>query len=183
MLPEFSPDHGLLGQSRYPCSGGCLATSYSASQTAFSQPSPLGIARSTTDADDPLGSGSTQRHQALPALRFDLGETFEQSMQVESITHRPWLKHRHQLWIIHRETFPRGGERPQAEAAVGVRVDLATQFAELVVAVETPQHTGSCIGGASTEPASTHAMAGDARGVEGRLCEALHHQREPRRFH
>ena len=93
-MPEFSPDKGLLGQSRHPCSGGCLATRYSAAKTPFSQPSPLGIARSTADADDPPGCGSTQLVQALPTLRFDFGKTFEQSMQVEGITHRPWFKYR-----------------------------------------------------------------------------------------
>ena len=111
-MPEFSPDQGLLGQSRHSCSGGCLATCYSAAETAFPQPSPLGIARPTADADYPSGCGSAQLVQTLPALRFDLGKTFEQSMQVEGIAHRPWLKHRQQLWIIHREAFPRGGERP-----------------------------------------------------------------------
>ena len=61
---------------------------------AFPQPSPLGIARSTTDADDPPGRGSTQLVQAVSTLRFDLGETLQQSMQVEGIAHRPWFKHR-----------------------------------------------------------------------------------------
>ena len=94
-MPEFSPDQGLLGQSRHPDSRGCLATRYSAADTAFPQPSPLGIAGSTADADDPLGCGSTQLIQAVPTLRFDFGEAFQQPMQVEGITHRPWLKHRH----------------------------------------------------------------------------------------
>ena len=93
-MPEFSPDQGLLGQSRHPCSGGCLATRYGAAEAAFPQASPLGIARSTTDADDPPGRGSTQLVQAVPTLRFDLGETLQQSMQVEGIAHRPWFKHR-----------------------------------------------------------------------------------------
>ena len=119
-MPEFSPDQGLLGQSRHPCSRGSLATRYGAAEAAFPQPSPLGIARSTADADDPPGCSSTQLVQALPTLRFDLGETFQQSMQIQGIAHRPWFKHRQQLWIIHRETFPRGGKRPQAESAVGV---------------------------------------------------------------
>ena len=111
-MPEFSPDQGLLSQSRHPCSRGSLATRYVAAEAACPQPSPLGIASSTADADDPPGCSSTQLVQALPTLRFDLGETFQQSMQVESIAHRPWFKHRQQFWIIHRETFPRGGERP-----------------------------------------------------------------------
>jgi hypothetical protein len=74
LLLEFSPDQGLLGQSRYTCRGGCLATRYRAAETAFSQPSPLGIACSTADADDPFRSGSTERLEALPPLRLDLGE-------------------------------------------------------------------------------------------------------------
>ena len=93
-MPEFSPDQGLLGQSRHPCSGGCLATRYGEAEAAFPQPSPLGIARSPADADDPSGCGSTQLVQAVPTLRFDLGETLQQSMQVEGIAHRPWFKHR-----------------------------------------------------------------------------------------
>ena len=93
-LPEFSPDQGLLGQSRHPCSGGCLATRYSTAETAFPKPSPLWIARSSADADDPLRCFSPECLQALPTLRFDLGEAFEQSMQVEGITHRTGFKHR-----------------------------------------------------------------------------------------
>ena len=111
-MTEFSPDQGLLGQSCHPCSGGCLATRYSAAEAAFPQPSPLGIARSTADADDPHGRGSPQLVQAVPTLSFDLCKAFQQSMQVEGITHRPWLKHRQPLWIIHREAFPRSGKRP-----------------------------------------------------------------------
>ena len=93
-MPEFSPDQGLLGQSGPPCSSGSLATRHGAAEAAFPQPSPLGIASSTTDADDPPGRGSTQLVQAVPTLRLDLGETLKQSMQVEGITHRPWFKHR-----------------------------------------------------------------------------------------
>jgi hypothetical protein len=43
----------------------------------------------------------------LPTLRFDLGEAFEQSMQVEGITHRARFQHRQQLRIIDREAFAR----------------------------------------------------------------------------
>ena len=71
---EFSPDQGLLGQSRYTCRGGCLATRHRAAETAFPKPSPLGIACSAPDADDPFRSGSTERLEALPPLRLDLSE-------------------------------------------------------------------------------------------------------------
>ena len=76
-MPEFSPDQGLLGQSSHTCSRGCLATRNNAAEAAFPQPSPLGIARSPADADDPSGCGSTQLVQAVPTLRLDLGETFQ----------------------------------------------------------------------------------------------------------
>tara|TARA_B100001564_G_scaffold315815_1_gene290771 strand:+ start:679 stop:900 length:222 start_codon:yes stop_codon:yes gene_type:complete len=73
----------------------------------------LGIARSSADADDPLGRGGTQSLEALPTLRFDLGEAFEQSMQVEGITHRARFQHRQQLRIIDREAFARAWQGAQ----------------------------------------------------------------------
>jgi hypothetical protein len=73
----------------------------------------LGIACSPPDADDPFRSGSTERLEALPPLRLDLCEAFEQSMQVEGITHRARFKNRQQLRIIDREAFARTGQGPQ----------------------------------------------------------------------
>ena len=90
-MPEFSPDQGLLSQSRHPRSRGSLATRYNAAEAAFPQASPLGIARSTADADDPAGCCSTQLVQAVPPLHFNLGKAFQQSMQVQGIAHRTRL--------------------------------------------------------------------------------------------
>ena len=94
LLPEFSPDQGLLGQSSNTCGGRCLASRYRTAETTFPKPSPLRVASPTADADDPLWRGGTQGLQALPTLSFNLGEAFEQSVQKEGITHRARLQHR-----------------------------------------------------------------------------------------
>ena len=113
----------------------------------------MGIPGPTSQADHPLQWWGASLAQPLPALPFDGRESLQQGLEVTGIADRSRFQQRLQAWVVNRKAFPasRQGAEPQAGGLAGV--NLAAEFANLLITEEAPQDASSGIGG-TPPPAS-----------------------------
>ena len=96
------------------------------------------------------------------------------------IAHRSGGEHRFAKRVILWKAFPDGGQGPVIQATAAFWINLPTQFGQVDPGKLLLQHPSTAIGGPSTQPAPSNAMAGDACSLQWLVGEPFHHQRGPK---